>query len=226
VLVHKPCSIPVSALRNSPDTLKKKMGRDQLDGLRASVNRFGFCAVLNVALDPGDVYVVLDGNTRVEELRAAGITEIDCIVHPDLAHDRPDAAHLRQEFLISFDRHRKSFDKEAVISSIVSLTAAGRDASALSTLSGHRNIDRILEETKKAREAVAPAPASSTPAFDTLVLSGPADQIAAIRTFTTSWRAEANEQIVKLLRESVPLVKDEAFLAALLSAILSHEVPS
>lgn len=227
--VHKPVLIDVSELVNNPDNdqLKKPMSAAARDALRASLGSFGMSALLNVAREPGGTHLVLDGNTRVEDLRDWGVPRVWCIVHEDMAHDAPGHLARREEFVLAFDAHRKKFDAKVVKERLESLVTLGRDRLDLDKLLGRRERKKKDADADSSASPEAPSPtkppetahssASGTDdrvekvkaavdaavsrgrASDSIILHGPKDEMDEIRSLLAELRGDA-ERCSTLLR--------------------------
>lgn len=207
--------LPLARLRANPSNPKRPMGARYLRGLRASLASFGFAGVLVVAGPDADgTYEVLDGNTRLEELDAAGAAEVPCIVL-DLDAD------ARRAFVLSHDRNRKLFDEDKVVEHLRALAGGGADVKALEALSGVENLRLLIDDQRRAAPAPAPTPARM-PEQASLVLYGPAEDVQAVRELLKRLRsrlpsASKARSLVEQAEHYQDLA-DEAFLLAFLSA--------
>lgn len=235
VTVHTPVLIPVNKLRQLDNNPKKQIGPRQFNGLRESLKEFGFSAVLNVALDGDGNYTIVDGNTRVEELLAAEVKEVSCIIHPDMAFDQADFMLRRRQFVLSFDRNRKVYDERRVVAELQELVNKGLDVKKLTTLSGVENLRRIVDESKMgttttAGQKVAEELDKATekiPDMASLMLYGPVAEIDRIRSLVKhiKGRMTATKKVIVTLEQAdsnLP-IDDETFLACFLSAIARFE---
>lgn len=209
--------LPVERLRHNPENPKHPLGLKYKRGLRASLDRFGFAGLLVVAADADGTFEVLDGNTRLEELSRLGVESVPCVVYRNM--DREE----RRAFVLAHDRHRKEFNEEAVLGQLHALAEAGRDVKVLATLSGKDNLERLLAESSMAGpRAAAAGPADAPPAMGSMVLYGPAADLAAVRETLKGVRGRlsAATKAAKVLAEVAQFVDwdDERVLAVLLAS--------
>jgi hypothetical protein len=227
--IHKAVDIPLTALRPYGRHLKKPMGPRQLSSLRYLIDNFGFAGVFNVAEDPGPSYVVLDGNTRLEELRARNVQSAPCIIHSALCHTIADHEALRHEFVLGFDRARKVFDERQVVEDLKTLVHQGRDLNSLVKLSGVEKLKRMLEEDKSklAQSPSLSQQIASSSDMQSLVLYGPSSQIGKIRDYLRTLRGKltSSEKVHNFLVQAVDNldVEDEAFLTVFLHALIVYQ---
>ncbi len=236
ITVHEPVRLDVSSLDDNPgnDDVKKPMTAAARDSLRESIGRFGFSAILNVAAMPSSRYLVLDGNTRVEDLRAGGVTTVWGIVHPEMAHDAPGSAALREEFVLTFDAHRKKFDEQGVKDRLGMLITLGRDKLDLDRLLGRKDRkpreksaspeskpatpEATAERVEAVKAAVSEAVARAA-SSDSIVLHGPKDEMNEIRSMLRDLEGEAGRSatLLRICREAGTRIAtdDETFLTAL-----------
>ena len=135
--------IPQNLLELNPDNPKKPMSKDRLKGLNRSLTEFGLRDMIKVAPHPEikGAYLILDGNTRIEELRkrTSGNVKIPCLVHSDLT-----TREKIKEFVLTFDRNVKAYDEDMVLAQLKSLIDAGEDMSMLAELTNLPNLDKYL----------------------------------------------------------------------------------
>jgi hypothetical protein len=225
MLVHVPVMLPVSSLRACGYDLKKKMGTDAKAGLRASLDEFGFSSSLNVAANKDGTYAVLDGNSRLDEVKASGVPEVPCVVHEDMEEGFFDWENRRKSFVLAYDANRKGLDKKAAISVITDMISAGADGSSLARLSGIKGIDKLVTDTKEAAEKAKETLSAPPPALDSLVLMGPADQVRQIREYLDSIRGTLThcEVVRDTLRDIAGFdLTAEAFLTIFLDSLARH----
>lgn len=234
MLVHKPVSLPVAKLRPFGDALKKPIGPNQLAGVRKSIQEFGFDGVLSVALDADGMYTVINGNTRLEELLAAGVADIPCNVHDDMAWDQPEFMTRRRQFVMAYDKHFKVFDSTRVLEELKDMVAKGTDVAKLSSLCGVNKLKRIIDEdnavssaaTASASAAQAKIAAQPIKPMESMILYGPADEITRIKGLIKSLKGRftASQKVSALLEQANANldVEDDALLTILLATLAAH----
>ena len=132
-----------------------------------------------MARDPDGTFEVLDGNTRLEELAAAGVESVPCVIL-DLPADE------RKAFALAHDRNRKLFDEDAVVKQLKELAGKeGADVAKLAALTATEGLSRLLAETERAgKNAVEGATRQSlgkVAAQASMVLYGPSEDVEAVR---------------------------------------------
>lgn len=228
VSVLTPVLLDLSLLRpyDGP-ALKKPIAPRTLRALRASIREFGFSGTLNVAADDGGIFTTLDGNTRLEELQAAGIPACFCYVHDDLAWNVSGAEGRRKQFVIAFDNSRKQYDTETVLGELKDLVAKGADIKRLADLSGVEKLKRIVEESKagaeKAMAGVNTAAVAPVSAQESMILYGPVTEIAKIKDLLASIRGKftMSAKVAMALEQAHANldIEDEQFLACFMSSL-------
>lgn len=174
--------VDVAQLRTNPTNPKGPLGLKYKRGLRASLAKWGFAGVLIVAENADGTCEILDGNTRLEDLERAGVEKIPAIVFKDMGDDE------RKTFVLSHDRHRKMFNEDAVLAQLEELAGNAEDLKELALLSGKDNLERLLAESSTRGQAAAGEvqTGSAAPAMGSLVLYGPAADMAGIRLLLKS----------------------------------------
>lgn len=221
--INAPERVPVAALRPSPDNPKDKIGKQYLAGLRASIERYGFSGTLSVGANLDGTFVVLDGNTRLDELLAAKIVETWVCRVPACAEGVGDWASERKQFTLAYDRHRKKFSETAVLEQLKALAAKGEDVKQLALLSGKANLSRLLAESQAPKGGAA-GPASTAPTQASLVLYGPMAEIQTIGGLLKHVKGKLStlEKARKALGQSVEfLAWDDARLLSVLLATVA-----
>jgi hypothetical protein len=224
--VNEVVLIPLVKLRPNPDNPKKPMGARYLRGLKASLAKYGFAGVLQVAGNADGSFVVLDGNTRLAELDAAGIEQAWCQPVPACCEGVEGWQDARKAFVLAHDRNRKVFDEDAVLTQLKELAAHTTDLAGLETLTASENLRRLVEESKAttARAATASKQTLGRMAEQgSLVLYGPAEDVTAIKELLKRVRGRLSP-VLKMRRvlEQAEAHEDltaEEFLLALTSAI-------
>lgn len=179
MIVNLPELLPTAALRPNSDNPKRPLGIKYRRGLTAALEEFGFAGVLVVAANADGTWMTLDGTTRLDVLDREGVESVPCIVLADLAEGMPDWQERRREFVLSHDRNRKVFDEDAVLGQLRQLAERGRDLKRLAVLSTKDNLERLLAAQQAPAAGAAPAP--KTAPMASLVLYGPAADLAAIK---------------------------------------------
>lgn len=225
--------IDVDKLRPYSEQFKKAIGPQHLAGIRACIKEFGFSASFNVALDADGLYTVLDGNTRLDELQAAGVKSVSCIIHDDMAHDQPDAAMRRKQFVLSFDRSHKVYDEPRVLGELKDMVAKGYDPKKLSALCNVKKLQRIVDEdNQNKKEASADVQRqlndqAKPPAQESMVLYGPVEEIAQIKKLLKLIRGRftTTQKVVMTLEQANANldIEEDAFLSVLLATIAKFQ---
>lgn len=205
MLIHQVRPVPLASLRPNPDNPKQTLGARYRKGLQASLKKYGLADVLVVADNLDGTFVILNGNTRYEELlEAEGVADVPCIVMDDMAGEpsNPEVAAKRKLFAVSFDRHRKLFNEDMVVDQLKSLYEASHASlKELQELSGVERLSQVMEaaqtrQRKKQQEVTSQQTA-------TFIINGPADVIADIRSLlkTVKMRMSESEKIRSLLAQ-------------------------
>jgi hypothetical protein len=175
--------IPLSLLELNPDNPKKPMSKDRLKGLNRSLSEFGLRDMIKVAPHPEieGAYLVLDGNTRIEELRkrVSDDVKIPCLVHADLT-----TREKITEFVLTFDRNVKAYDEMAVMGQLKDLADMGEDIGMLAELVNLPDLRKYLTlmDLPDLGEDIGKTPdLASVIEQDSLVVSGPKIDIDGIR---------------------------------------------
>lgn len=205
--------IAVSRLRPNPHNPKKPLGLKARKGLRASLDRYGFAGIFVVAENEDLTCEILDGNTRLEELQRAGVSEVPCVVYRGMPEEE------RRAFTLAHDRHRKQFDEEQVREQLSNLAAKdGADTKALSKLAG-KSVDSLLKQAAAKREG-AEAQIKDAAGEAVLVLFGPAEDLASARERLRAIRERLPllTKAARALGEALAALDDERMLPLILSA--------
>lgn len=176
--------IPIGKLTGNPANPKKAFSARHQKGLRASLKQYGFAGCFVVAADPDGTYEILNGNSRVEELRAAGVTEVPAVVYENMPGEE------RTKFVLAYDKHAKPFDEKLVIAQLRELAEKGEDVRHLADLTAEENLARRLANQSARANATVMAAAAK---MDSLILHGPAEDIAAIRDLIKTIRGQVNQ---------------------------------
>jgi hypothetical protein len=210
--------IPTGMIRLNPYNPKKPMSKDRKKGLNRSLTEFGFKGVVLVAPHPEEPeeYIVLDGNTRIEELSRRGVEKVPCLVCRDIAEWRDI-----KKFTITYDRNVKAYDEDKVLSQLRDLAEGGEDINLLADLANIPNLDDLLVPM-----AEMPSPVTDVGEpyeQDSMLLSGPKVTIDAIRDTAKriKGRLPLQDKILKILldAERIDWEEDEELILFLLLAI-------
>lgn len=235
MIQHKPVLIPVTQLRANADNPRLAFREGDLNALRVSLDEFGLADTLQVAAEPGGLFLVLNGNDRLREAQEAGVGELWCVILPDMAYDLPDAHARRMEFVLAFDAIGKKFCKEKVQARITEAIASGSSNERLSSLLNRSVTPRKSrkgaaeedpERATRVAEAISGAAARAT-ALATLTIQGPAEDIARVREILGTLREEISSsrtliEVLGAARASIP-GEDEAFLSVFLATLARHK---
>jgi hypothetical protein len=190
--------IPIDLIQLNPYNPKKPMSKDRKKGLNRSLSEFGFKGVVLVAPypDDDDEYIVLDGNTRIEELRRRGIEKVPCLVYRDIV-----TWEDIKKFTITYDRNVKAFDEDIVMAQLKELAGAGEDMNLLADLANIPNLDNLLVPV----EGIV-TPVTDNIVFeeqDSLLLTGSKIVIDAIRELAKRIKGKLplQDKIYKILSE-------------------------
>jgi hypothetical protein len=209
--------ISMDLIQLNPYNPKKPMSKDRKKGLNRSLTEFGFKGVVLVSAHPDDdgEYVVLDGNTRIEELRRRGIEKVPCLVYHDIA-----AWEDIKKFTITYDRNVKAYDEDKVLGQLRELAEAGEDIGQLSDLSNIPNLDDLLAPVTGIPSPVTDAGAPDE--YDSILISGPKVVIDAIRDTAKLIKGKLplQDKLLKILRdmENLEWEEDEDLIVFLLLA--------
>jgi hypothetical protein len=214
--------LPVSSLVPNPDNPKKPMRAKESSGLKRSLKKYGFASVLVVAPNQDGTYEVLNGNTRLDELRENSVPEVPCVVMDDLA-ERDE----RTEFVLTYDRHHKVYDEERVIGQLRQLAQAGKDVRELQIASGVDNLKQILANQQAAYQEQLQSGRSAMPVMGSIVLHGPAEDIELINAALSEMKKRMSSvtkiaEIIVQAEENIDL-NDETFATILLATIVRYE---
>lgn len=203
--------LSVGDLCENPHNPRRPLAKSYLDGLRDSIAKFGFCGILAVAKNNNNTYTVLNGNTRLQELRAHSVDRVPCQVIEVCEEGKPSWEEERKLFVLSYDRNAKKFDDVQVMEQLAELVRKGADVKALAKLTARPNLSQILadkqEGAKVAQEKMPQA------AMATMVLYGPksaVDDIALLlkdlkgKLSTLEKAHKAGKQIMQLVEWSDP----------------------
>lgn len=134
---------------------------------------------------------IVDGNSRLDKLEKAGVLEVPCIVHADMAEGVDGWKDRRILFLMTYNRHQKIFDEDAVIARLRELAPRQSDLAKLGRLAGVDNIRQVVDHaTQKAKESVAKATkAGPAGQCTSLVLYGPKEDVDAVKALLARVRS-------------------------------------
>jgi hypothetical protein len=219
IKINKIESIPLAKLRTNGENPKKAFTARGLKGLRVSLQTFGFAGACVVAPDPDGMYTILDANTRYDELRASGISEIPCVIM-----DQLNTPEERKKFVLAFDRHKKLFDEEMVMKQLQELTAKNENADLLRELAGYPGQVNDLFGDKETGVSNAAEKELNPGKMSSLMLSGPEEDIEHIRHLIRVSKAKlgASKIVLSVLGHAVTILdwEEERLLAVLLSTAI------
>lgn len=169
--------LPVTDVHINPDNPKKPLSADRKKGLNTNLDKFGMCSAILVAPHPDfpGEFIILDGNTRYEEMVKRGHDKIPVQV---LNHIKtPEDI---KEFVITYDRNVKAYNEDLVEQQLRDLVDKGEDVEMLSKLSNIDNLEDLLngDADSVAKTFVDTAGVDEQ---DTLLLTGPKISIDAIK---------------------------------------------
>lgn len=169
--------LPVTDVHINPDNPKKPLSADRKKGLNTNLDKFGMCSAILVAPHPDfpGEFIILDGNTRYEEMVKRGHDKIPVQV---LNHIKtPEEI---KEFVITYDRNVKAYNEDLVEQQLRDLVDKGEDVEMLSKLSNIDNLEDLLngDADSVAKTFVDTAGVDEQ---DTLLLTGPKISIDAIK---------------------------------------------
>jgi hypothetical protein len=169
--------LPVADVHINPDNPKKPLSADRKKGLNTNLDKFGMCSAILVAPHPDfpGEFIILDGNTRYEEMVKRGHDKIPVQV---LNHIKtPEDI---KEFVITYDRNVKAYNEDLVEQQLRDLVDKGEDVEMLSKLSNIDNLEDLLngDADSVAKTFVDTAGVDEQ---DTLLLTGPKISIDAIK---------------------------------------------
>jgi hypothetical protein len=228
VTIHQPAveMIPLNLLELNPANPKKPMSKDRLKGLNRSLTEFGLRDVVKIAPHPEieGSYLILDGNTRIEELRKRTDenVKIPCLVHADLT-----SREKITEFVLTFDRNVKAYDEMAVIGQLKELVDSGEDLNMLAELVNLPDLQQYIDNIQPFGDGdpLNGFDPDSLLEQDSIVVSGHTADIDGIRATLKNIKGKMNqsERIGKLLRhvEGFDWDNDDSLLFVVL-AIAAH----
>lgn len=169
--------LPVTDVHINPDNPKKPLSADRKKGLNTNLDKFGMCSAILVAPHPDlpGEFIILDGNTRYEEMIKRGHDKIPVQV---LNHIKtPEEI---KEFVITYDRNVKAYNEDLVEQQLRDLVDKGEDVEMLSKLSNIDNLEDLLngDADSVAKTFVDTAGVDEQ---DTLLLTGPKIAVDAIK---------------------------------------------
>jgi ParB family chromosome partitioning protein len=223
--IHQPIveMIPINLLELNPDNPKKPMSKDRLKGLNRSLTEFGLRDMIKVAPHPEieGSYLVLDGNTRIEELRKRTDEniKIPCLVHADLTTREKIA-----EFVLTFDRNVKAYDEMAVFGQLRDLVEAGEDTGMLSELVNLPDLQKYIEIINMPIDETLTrgSDLASIIQQDSIIISGPKIDIDAIRRTLKGIKGKMrqHQRVEKAIQEAEELDwSDEKILFVVLDIL-------
>jgi hypothetical protein len=226
--IHQPVveMVPLKLLEINPENPKKAMSKDRLKGLNRSLTEFGLRDMIKVAPHPEieGAYLILDGNTRIEELRKRTGTDsnvkIPCLVHSDLT-----SPEKIREFVITFDRNVKAYDETLVLGQLKELVEAGENIDLLADLANLPDIQHYLDNLDGADMSTSSLALSMIIEQDSILISGPKSDIDGIKAQlkTIKGKLAQSDRASRLLKsvEGFNWDSDESFLFILL-ALTAH----
>lgn len=211
--------LPMSEVHINPDNPKKALSADRKKGLNTNLDKFGMCSPILVAPHPDlpGEFIILDGNTRYEEMAKRGHEKV-----PVQVLDHITTWEEIKEFVITYDRNVKAYNEDLVEAQLRALVAAGEDIEMLSNLANIPNLEDLLAGNK----------VSETPAFidiasieeqASLLISGPKSAIDAIKTLARKIKGKAStavklQKVLTELNAALPEDEDELILLLLIAA--------
>lgn len=221
--------LPSDKVHTNPNNPKRPISKDRAKGLNRSMEEFGFCGAILVAPYPDKEgeYIILDGNTRAEELTKRNAQNFPCIVVPNI-YTWADI----KKFAIAYDRNMKAYDENMVMEQLMELAREGEDTTLLSELANIPKLDEIIdadygnraeEDAKLALEQLLEMSATEQ---GTLILTGSLAEIDGIKHLLKSIKgkmkdAEKVQNLLALMDSTFDFDNDEEFLLALL-VTLTH----
>jgi hypothetical protein len=227
--IHQPVveMVPLNLLELNPENPKTPMTKNRLRGLNRSLTEFGLRDMIKVCPHPEieGAYLILDGNTRIEELRKRTDenVKIPCLIHADLT-----SREKIMEFVLTFDRNVKSYDEIAMLRQLKELADSGEDLAMLSEVANLPDLQKFLDDMGDPPEHNAPSdeiPLNLLVEQDSLLISGPKPDIDGIRALlrTIRGRMEKHERIRRILQnvDGFDWSEDEGLLFIIL-AVVAH----
>lgn len=210
--------LPMSEVHLNPDNPKKPLSADRKKGLNTNLDKFGMCSPILVAPHPDlqGEFIILDGNTRYEEMIKRGHDKIPVQV---LSHIKTWAEI--KEFVITYDRNVKAYNEDMVEQQLLDLIEAGEDVEMLASLANIPN----LEEIVSGDVALGPkyVDTDSIDEQDTIIITGPKSSVEAIKKSIKKIKGKIDNatKVQKLLTElecTLPEDEDELILLLLIAA--------
>ena len=213
--------LPMSTVHINPDNPKKPLSADRKKGLNTNLDKFGMCSPILVAPHPDlpGEFIILDGNTRYEEMEKRGHSKIPCQV---LSHI--ETWEEIKEFVITYDRNVKAYNEDMVEQQLRELVAAGEDIDMLASLANVQNLEDLLSG-EAASKTASYVDTSSVEEQDTIIITGPKLAIDAIRAMVKKIKGKTDNavKIQKTLTElNSALPNDEDELLLLFLMISAH----
>lgn len=222
-------TIPLSLIDPEPVPFKKPMAERYLQSLRFSLGRWGVKGVLLVAPLANGRYVIADGTTRLSELQAMGLTEVDC----EVCHDLADEAE-RLLFKATFNRTAKPYDEGELTRTLERLqTTFSLDD--LATATARLDLrQRTTAAPSVAPEPTGPAltktslgrpPSGATLDVAILTLAGPSALIEEIKLMLPKRldHIKSLQRIREALLEPFPLEDEDLITVIIHSALLIRQ---
>ena len=210
--------LPISSVHLNPDNPKKPLSADRKKGLNTNLDKFGMCSPILVALHPDlpGEFIILDGNTRYEEMEKRGHEKIPVQV---LSHIKTWTEI--KEFVITYDRNVKAYNEDIVERQLLDLIEAGEDIEMLASLANIPNLEDILNGEVNAGPSYIDT--TSIDEQDTILITGPKTAIEAIRALVKKVKGKMDnavkmQKILAELDSSLPEDEDELLLLMLVAA--------
>ena len=213
--------LPIADVHINPDNPKKPLSADRKKGLNTNLDKFGMCSPILVAPHPDleGEFIILDGNTRYEEMTKRGHGKVPVQV---LSHIK--TWEEIKEFVITYDRNVKAYNEDMVEAQLRELVAAGEDIDMLASLANIPNLEDLLSGEATTNEA-AFVDTLSVEEQDSLLIAGPKSAIDAIKQMVKKIKGKADNavKLQKVLTElNAALPEDEEELILLFLIIAAH----
>lgn len=213
--------LTMSTVHINPDNPKKPLSADRKKGLNTNLDKFGMCSPILVAPHPDlpGEFIILDGNTRYEEMEKRGHGKIPCQI---LSHI--ETWEEIKEFVITYDRNVKAYNEDMVEQQLRELVAAGEDIDMLASLANVQNLEDLLSG-EVASKTASYVDTSTVEEQDTIIITGPKLAIDAIRAMVKKIKGKTDNavKIQKTLTElNSALPNDEDELLLLFLMIAAH----
>lgn len=211
--------LPISEVHINPDNPKKPLSADRKKGLNTNLDKFGMCSPILVAPHPdlAGEYIILDGNTRYEEMVKRGHDKIPVQV---LDHIRTKEEIM--EFVITYDRNVKAYNEDMVEEQLRYLVEQGEDVGMLANLANIQNLEDLLTGEIAAASASF-VDTSSVDEQDSIIITGPKSAVDAIKAMVKKIKGKTDnavkvQKILTELNSALPEDEDELLLLFLMAA--------